>query len=214
MGQLIARHQLFGVDVMNKVLLAAAALVATPLIAQTMPMPAPSAPHMMMGGEMRDHVQLRTEVAAHVQKMFAMLDTNHDGVLDQTELAAKGGKWGGKGDRDGAAHEGRMPMDRNAMFDKIDSNKDGSISRDEFARHHEGMGAMGEHHGMGGHRGGGMMSRMFGMADANHDGKVTLAEATAMAFQHFDRIDTNHDGKVTPEERQAAHAQMKKMRGN
>ena len=193
---------------MKKFLLAAAAVIATPLIAQTMP--APAAPHMMMGGGMHDRTQLRTEVAAHVQKMFAMMDANHDGVIDQAELAARGGKWGGKG---GAAHEGHKPMDRGAKFDKIDSNKDGSISRDEFASHHEGMGKMGGHHGVGGHQGG-MMARMFGMADANHDGKVTLAEATAMALQHFDKMDANHDGKVTPQERQAARSQMKHMRGN
>ena len=191
---------------MKKFLLAAAAVIATPLIAQTMPMPAPAAPHMMMGGGMHDRVQLRTEVAAHAQKMFAMMDANHDGVIDQAELAARGGK--GR-----AAHEGHKPMDRAAKFDMIDGNKDGSISRDEFARHHEGMGKMGGHHGMGGHRGG-MMSRMFGMADANHDGKVTLPEATATALQHFDKMDANHDGKVTPEERQAGRAQMKQMRGN
>ena len=201
---------------MKKFLFAAAAVIATPLIAQTMPMPAPAAPHMMMGGGMHDRVQLRTDVAAHVQKMFAMRDANHDGVIDQAELAARGGKWGGKGekdDKDSGAHQGHKPMDRGAKFDMIDSNKDGSISRDEFARHHEGMGKMGGHHRMGRH-GGGMMSRMFGMADANHDGKVTLPEATAMALQHFDKMDANHDGKVTPEERQAGRAQMKQMRGN
>ena len=174
--------------------LAAGTLVSVPLIAHT------------MGGDMHNRTQLRTDVAAHVQKMFAMTDSNHDGVLDQAELAANGGK-------DGAAPEGHRPMDRNAMFDMIDSNKDGSISRDEFASHHDGMGKMGGHHGMGDHRGG-MMSRMFGMADANHDGKMTLAEATAMALQHFDKMDANHDGKVTPEERQAGRAQMKQMRGN
>jgi len=52
---------------------------------------------------------------------------------------------------------------------------------------------------MGGMGGG----RMIVMADSDHDGKITLAEAEAMALQHFDQMDTNHDGQVTPEERRA-----------
>ena len=181
--------------------LAVGALVSVPLIAQTM----------------GDRTQLRADVPAHIQKLFAMIDANHDGVLDQAELAAEGTK--GDGNHEDGGHEGRMPMDRNAMFDVMDTNKDGNISRDEFARapmgHHGGAGEMGNQRGMGGHdghRGGGKM-RMMAMADADKDGKVTLPEATAMALQHFDRADTNHDGKLTLEERQAAHAQMEKMRG-
>ena len=47
------------------------------------------------------------------------------------------------------------------------------------------------------------------MADANHDGRVSLQEATNAALQHFDRADLNHDGKLTPEERQQAHQLMR-----
>jgi hypothetical protein len=47
------------------------------------------------------------------------------------------------------------------------------------------------------------------MADANHDGRVSLQEATAAALQHFDRADLNHDGKLTPEERRQAHQLMR-----
>jgi len=47
---------------------------------------------------------------------------------------------------------------------------------------------------------------MRSMADANHDGRVTLKEATDMALMRFDRMDANHDGQVTPEERAAARA--------
>jgi len=93
-------------------------------------------------------------------------------------------------------------------FAMLDTNHDGNISRDEFARapmnHGMGDGKMGggDHGGMGG----GGMARMWSMADANHDGRVTLKEATDMALMRFDRMDANHDGQVTPEERAAARA--------
>src|SRR5438309_664184 len=57
-------------------------------------------------------------------------------------------------------------------------------------------------HGMGM---GGFGARLFGMADANHDGRVSLQEAETAALAHFDRADLNHDGKLTPDERGRAH---------
>jgi hypothetical protein len=54
--------------------------------------------------------------------------------------------------------------------------------------------------GFGGH--------MFERADANHDGRVSLAEAQALALAHFDRADLNHDGRITPDERGQAHQMM------
>jgi hypothetical protein len=54
--------------------------------------------------------------------------------------------------------------------------------------------------------------RLFEMADANKDGRVSLQEATAAAVQHFDRADLNHDGKLTPEERRQAHQQLRGQR--
>jgi len=50
------------------------------------------------------------------------------------------------------------------------------------------------------------------MADTNHDGRVSLAEAEAAALAHFDKADLNHDGKITPEERQQAHALRREHR--
>ena len=204
---------------MNKLLLAATALLATaPVLAQTMPGGQPEwmGRGMGQGMGMKEKVQTRAEVIARTQRAFAMLDTNHDGVLDQAELAAAGrnrdGAAGGSPNSNAGANADRpMPMDRNATFDMIDTNHDGSISRDEFARApmNHGMGGGmgsgkmggGDHGGMGS---GGGMARMWSMADANHDGRVTLKEATDMALIRFDRMDANHDGQVTPEERAAA----------
>lgn len=45
--------------------------------------------------------------------------------------------------------------------------------------------------------------RLFEEMDANHDGVVTRAEATALLEKRFAELDANHDGKISPEERQA-----------
>jgi len=114
--------------------------------------------------------------------------------------------------------------DRAAAFDRLDTNHDGTISRQEFmaAKPH-----LEEHRvmvmrdgGMPGHPGlegmhmhaASFGGHLFEMADANHDGRVSLQEATNAALQHFDRADLNHDGKLTPEERQQAHQLMRGSR--
>jgi hypothetical protein len=51
----------------------------------------------------------------------------------------------------------------------------------------------------------GLHGRLFDMADVNHDGKVSLQEATDTALRHFDMADANRDGKITPDE----HMQMR-----
>ena len=61
------------------------------------------------------------------------------------------------------------------------------------------MGGMG---GMGGKGMAGFGAHLFEMADANHDGRVSLAEAQAAALAHFDKADINHDGRITPDEQQ------------
>jgi hypothetical protein len=53
---------------------------------------------------------------------------------------------------------------------------------------------------MGGMGMDGMGMHLFEMADANHDGRVSLAEAEGAALAHFDKADVNHDGKITPDE--------------
>lgn len=202
---------------MNKFVLAAACtLVAVPAFAQfpvpgVVPVPSMQVPNP--GMIMAARIATRANVIARVQRAFAMLDANHDNVVERDELAGAQGRWSGaRGDR---------PMrDRSARFGVIDSNHDGVITRDEFARApRKGAWAMrrdrdGRPDGMHGEgmRGAGM-ARLWTMADANRDGRVTLAEATATALQHFDRIDANHDGQVTPDERAAGRAQWRQMRG-
>lgn len=148
-----------------------------------------------MAGPMGDKTVTRAEAQTKAADMFARMDTNKDGKLD---------------DADRAAH-------RTQMFDRMDANKDGSVSRNEFAAAHQRKagdgqpreGRMGKHGGH--HMGGGKM--MTRMADANKDGVVSKDEFLAAHAKMFDHADANKDGKVTPEERKAHHAQMRQSMG-
>ena len=205
-------------------------------------LPPPGAPHVrvMFGGD--DHVMTRAEVADHVGKLFARLDTNHDGFVTRAEAEALHQKMEAAMARAGDAEKrvgeiqehlaqrGVFFGDKGAMFDRLDTNHDGNISRQEFMASTPGMreqrvmvmnggpgGAPGApmdgHMGMGMHmhdmgmhgvhamRGMSFMGPLFDMADANHDGRVSLAEAQAAALAHFDKADLNHDGRITPDER-------------
>lgn len=194
------------------ILLAATVLAGGAAIAQTA---SPARP-------MADRVMTRAEMVQMVRDHFGRMDANKDGVIAKEEIAAahetmKAGHKA-RGERR-MSHQGGSMRDPNAAFDRIDTNKDGSISRDEFAKAREvriekrmvmrdGMkeGAAGsmKMHRMGGMGGG----QMIVMADTNKDGRITLAEAEAMALQHFDQMDSNRDGQLTPDERRAGHKVM------
>ena len=206
-----------------------------PPVAPLPPMVAPPHVRVMSGG---DHVTTRAEVIEHVGKMFAKLDTNHDGFVTREEVDALHAKIeAAMAKVDGLpkrlAESGVMMGDRGQIFDQLDTNHDGNISRQEFMARkpqvreervivmrdgpagaagaagaplpslegHPGMMRMHMHMaGMG--LLGGQLSEM---ADANRDGRVSLAEAQAAALAHFDKADLNHDGKITPEERAQGH---------
>jgi Ca2+-binding EF-hand superfamily protein len=172
--------------------------------------------HMRMIG---DRVMTRDEVVAHVQKLFARLDTNRDGFITREEAAAAAKV---RMHRRLATADRPMP-DREAMFARLDTNKDGMISRDEYmsarpeirqqrivVRNQGGPRAAGE--AMHDMRHQGMMGHLFEMADTDRDGRVSLVEATNAAAHHFDQMDLNRDGKITPEERHQAHQQMRAQR--
>jgi len=156
----------------------------------------------------------RTELKAKLDAKFAEADTNRDGVVTREE-------WD-------AARAAKRAERKDKAFDRIDANKDGSISRNEWDAPRPdqsaptpgadadgtpppgGPGAGGHRHG--GHGGRGMHmggGDTFERLDADHNGKVTLAEFEAKPLEMFDRADTNHDGTVTPEERKAAWQAMR-----
>ena len=183
---------------------------------------------------MYDHEMTRDEAVRHVREMFAKLDTNRDGIVTREEVDAfhrkMMGAMGMAGDMEKRLGDhGIMMGDRNQIFDRLDTNHNGSISRQEFTsaapqvRQERvmiirngpdggppmpggpGMEGM-KMHMHGGGMGHGFEGHLFDMADANHDGRLTLQEAEAAALAHFDKADLNHDGKITPDERAQMHA--------
>lgn len=94
------------------------------------------------------------------------------------------------------------------QFAAMDANHDGVVSHDEFERYraHQapatGIAALTY-----------VSSTWFEHVDADHDGRVTYAEASARPLRLFDTADINHDGVVSPMERQAAQALMGLMGG-
>ncbi|HXG80989.1 MAG TPA: EF-hand domain-containing protein [Sphingomicrobium sp.] len=215
---------------MKKMLITAAALLAgSAALAQTPPPApvAPPAPPAQMAHPMHDKVTTRAETVEKVREHFARLDANKDGVITTAEVTEghtkmveqfrkhPGGAWQGEN----AVHVMREAhRDPNAAFDRLDANKDGAISREEFAKAREErierrIVMQGEEGGKDGkdvrkqvmrmHGPRGFGGRMIVMADTDKDGRITLAEAEALALQHFDQLDANKDGQVTPEERRA-----------
>jgi Ca2+-binding EF-hand superfamily protein len=174
---------------------AAAALVTATAIAQAPQAPAPIARNVLT----------RAEVQGRVSRHFAKLDANRDGFVTKAEADAMKAQRMQK-------RSAKRAERRSTRFDRIDANHDGSISRAEFDAHHQvrvekrivirdGKAADGTQvrriHRRGGM--GGMM--MLKMADANKDGRVTLAEAEGAALRHFEMMDVNRDGQVTRDER-------------
>lgn len=136
----------------------------------------------------------------HRAGMFAMLDKNHDGSLSKDEFMAP------------PPHDGMMGHgpDGHDMPPPPPGGPDGDHGMDHGGDHHGG--AMHGHRMMMMHRMGamGMGEKWFDRADTNHDGKLTLAEASTRPLDMFNRADANHDGTISPEEHEAA---MEKMRG-
>jgi hypothetical protein len=133
--------------------------------------------------------------------MFDRLDTNHDGNISRQEFTA--GRPQVREERvmimrgaDGApgAPGALPPMDGHP-----------GLGMEMHMRHMGGMrGMAGMRMGRGGFGG-----HLLEMADANRDGRVSLAEAQAAALAHFDKADVNHDGKITPDERGHGHQMMR-----
>jgi len=122
--------------------------------------------------------------------MFDRLDTNHDGSISRQEFMASRPE----------VREQRVMIMRGpdgAAGAPMPPPMDGhpGTNMDMHMRHMGGMDM-----GMAGFGG-----QMFEMADANHDGRVSLGEAQTAALAHFDKADLNHDGKITPDERLQMH---------
>lgn len=146
----------------------------------------------------KDGTVTRAEAMAAAEKHFTEADTDHNGILSQSEQDAM--------------HTRMRATMEDAMFKRMDSDGNGQISLEEFKAAHERMrAAMGNHEdGSGmrrGHEGGmGMMGKGRMM-----QGDVTKAAYLARVQLMFERVDANHDGKITAAERDAARAKMMEM---
>jgi Ca2+-binding EF-hand superfamily protein len=184
--------------------------------------------HVMTRDEMLQHVRTmfarldtnhdgyltKNEVAALHGRMMGMHEAMAERMANHS--MRMGGDAMGMGEH--AMHMAEGAMDPGAMFDKLDTNHDGVISRQEFMAGHARMherhviimreerssdgksGAdhmMMRMHGMGDRD---FVDHLFAMADANHDGRISLKEAEAAMLAHFDRMDLNHDGRITPDD--------------
>jgi hypothetical protein len=150
----------------------------------------------------------RAEAQTAATSMFARMDVNRDGKIDQADRQL------------------RSETMKTHMFDRLDANKDGQLTKAEFlagrgpgerdGRRQHMAGADGDgaamHRAGGRGRGGRMHGGMMGaarLADADKDGAITSAEFSTAALTRFDAMDANKDGQVTQAERQAARTQMK-----
>ena len=134
------------------------------------------------------------EVKAQSADIFAKLDLNGDGYLTQQEMTEARQKMRG---------ERRKEM-ADKRFERMDLNKDGSVTREEMEEAAEkrmkrfgdrdfGKSKRGEGYGHHGKHGYGSM---FGRADADRDGKVSLAEFDARGEKMFKRFDRDGNGKI------------------
>jgi len=162
--------------------------------------PRPARP-MMMADPFGTATVTRAEAQARAGEMFARMDANKDGKLDQADRQA------------------RMAARLDETFARMDANKDGRIDKAEFVAAHQppangqpgamGMGPMGrDSMEMGRMRGMGH-GPMMGRMDANGDRAITRDEFIAGALKRFDAADANKDGKLTPEERRTAMREHK-----
>jgi len=175
----------------------------------------PGAQHRMNVRIMSNRPMTRNDVAGHVAKLFARLDTNRDGFVTRdeveaihTRMMAAMDKTGNVGKR--LADRGVF-MDRGAMFDRLDTNHDGSISRQEFTagrpevRQERVMimrggpdGTPGALPPMEGHPGMGMEMHM------RHMGGMGGKGMRGFGGHLFEMADSNHDGRVSLQEAEAA----------
>ncbi len=112
---------------------------------------------------------------------------------------------------DGSVTRAQMQAEVKQAFSRADTNHDGFMSRAEFAVR---MGVVINHvpAGLTAPPTKAQAQRMldaanaaFNDVDANHDGKLSLAEAMHRPLAAFDAMDSNHDGILTLAEKRAAY---------
>ncbi len=189
---------------MKKTILAAsAAILAISGVAYA------AAPDETGGKFDRNQPVTMADAKAKADAMFAKMDVNNDGQINQADRQAKVAEHFAKLDADG---NGSLSLEEFSTRPERGKRMRGEGKRgDRMAMHGQRGGERGHHGKRGGMRGHGGMMMMGKMADANNDGTVTKAEFDAAFTKHFSEMDADGDGTVTPEERKAAHEKMREQ---
>lgn len=158
---------------------------------------------------------LNTQRSQHQAKMFAKVDTDGSGGVDQTELGTM---------LSNISEKTSVSLgDAKELFTQMDSNSDGSLSSDELDT---GMKALmppppstmefAQQHGMGGSEG--SQDDLFAKVDTDGDGKVSQDELKVLTdkiqedtgqdvSQDFAKLDTDGDGALSQTEFEAGRPQ-------
>lgn len=147
----------------------------------------------------------RAAVEERASSMFARLDANADGVLNEADREAQARKRFDATDTDGdgvlsfaevtAAQEGRRGMREERREQRAEARPE---------RPNRGMMARG---GPRGSMAGPMGGRMLERADTDKDGTISKAEFTGHALARFDRADTDGDGTISADERRSGRGE-------
>jgi hypothetical protein len=172
--------------------------------------------------KMREKMRAEFEAkrVARRAEIFAMLDKDKNGSLSKQEFTAApprpedgrdmppppGGPEGGPG-KDGPGRNG-PGRDSPGGPGKFGHGGPDGPDGHRMGWRHDGPGPM---RGPGIEEGLGFGDRWFDRADANHDGKLTLAEASAGPLARFDLLDTNKDGTISDVERDAFRSVVRGM---
>lgn len=156
----------------------------------------------------------RDKAMAASGAMWDVLDSDHNGVLDKTDREAKRLSDFARIDDDGDGELSQAELStgsadfgaeqaqrRAAWFKRLDTDRSGGLTREEIAGGADDAGQSQQAQ---------RSDRLFRMADASKDGRVTKAEYDAAVRRFLDVVDSNKDGMISTAEREAGSAMLRR----